>query len=703
MNRISRSWRVLFTVLATSVLLVLALPATAVTLTELSKLVGNDSVNGDLFTTSVDIDGDTMVISALGARVPNDFGAVYVFERNSTGSLCPLSGKVDAWCEQAKITRIDDGPYPQGWEEFGYAVAISGDTLFVSARKDDRLDKSPGVPHRAGSIFVFTRSGGTWTQQGKLLASDAAEFDQLGYRLDADGDTLAAASSSGVYIFRNIAGVWTETAKLVSPGGNFGTLALSGNTLAIGSPGDHEAALFAGAVFYYVFDGTNWVLDQKVIASDAAASDNFGINVKIFGNRMMVGAPHYYASLVYSGFAYIYERIGDTWVEQAKLRPSDWFIGDAAGFGIGLYGSTAIVTANGDDDFGEKSGSAYLFTETPTGWVEVGKVNASDAAKNGFFATRLSIIGDEVIFEAQPFGDSSLFPGAAYVFQIDTDDDGQRDSLDNCPVDANASQADIDGDGTGDVCDICPADSTDTCDPGGQAAEEIDSSTGGTVETQDGELALDIPADSLEGDTTVTVVDAQPTDPDVDLSIGPNSAAGTSLAAYDLGPDGTTFDPPADVTFTVDVTSLNQKQRDNLDVYKLNEETGKFEPLGAVCVITLGPPDMAACTVPLSSFSVYAIVAPEDFDGDGVPDNFDGQYDACPLTLPSALVDSDGCSEIDRMIDPPCGCDDPWANHGAYVSCVADVSQHLVDATLITGAEKGRIESAAARSRCGKK
>ena len=182
-----------------------------------------------------------------------------------------------------------------------------------------------------------------------------------------------------------------------------------------------------------------------------------------------------------------------------------------------------------------------------------------------------------------------------------------------------------------------------------------------------------------------------------------NAAAGTSIATYDLGPDGTTFDPPAEVTFMVDVTSLNQNQRDNLDVYKLNEETGKFEPLGAVCVINIGPPDIADCSVLLSSFSVYSIIAPEDFDGDGVPDNFGGQFDACPLTLPSALVDPDGCSEIDRMIDPPCGCDDPWANDGEYVSCVAIVSQDLVDAALITGAEKGRIESAAARSRCGKK
>jgi len=690
--------------LVAGALLAYSPPTTAVTLTELSKLVGDDSENGDQFSNSIDIDGDTMVIGALGDRVSDGFGAVYVFERNKTGLPCPLSGSIDAWCEQAKVTWIDDDSGWQGWEEFGYDVAIEDDTLFVAARKDDRHRNSPVVPEQGGSVFVFTRSGGTWTQQTKLVPDDAAPFDRFGYRLSADAGTLAVTAGSGVYIFTNNAGPWQQTAKLAPPPGvGFGEVEMSGDTIAIGAPNDGEVAPFAGAVYYYVFDGTTWNLQQKILADDGAASDNFGSNVKLFGNRMIVAAPHYYASGIYSGAAYIYELMTGTWVQQAKLTPSDGFIGDAFGFGIGLYGSTAIVTADTDDDFGVDSGSAYVYTETSTGWVETGKVYASDAAANGWFGTRMRLIGDEVVFTAWPIFNPSLFPGAVYVFQIDTDDDTVRDSLDNCPIDANASQTDIDLDGAGDVCDSCPADATDTCDPGGQAAAEIDSSTGGTVETQDGELALDIPAGSLAGDTTVTVVDAQPTDPEVDLSIGPNAAAGTSLAAFDLGPDGTIFDPPADVTFMVDVTSLNQNQRDNLDVYKLNEATGKFEPLGAVCVINIGPPDIADCTVPLSSFSVYAIVTPQDFDNDGVPDNFGGQLDTCPLTLPRAVVDADGCSTIDRMIDSPCGCDDPWTNHGDYVRCVADAKQSLVDAELITGAESGFIASAAARSSCGKK
>jgi hypothetical protein len=434
--------------------------------------------------------------------------------------------------------------------------------------------------------------------------------------------------------------------------------------------------------------------------------------VELSGDTVILAASQFGVG---SGKAYIFERnttddpcpetsTPDPWCQQDILTASAGFMGDAYGFNVEVAGDIAVVGANNDDDLGDRAGAVYLYVRTPGGWSEEIKLYASDGEAGDWFGSGLAISGDTALIAASPlFGFGNPIFGSAYVFAIDFDDDGYRDSLDNCPVDSNASQSDIDLDGAGDVCDICPADATDTCDPAGQAAEEIDSSTGGTVETQDGELALDIAPDSLEGDTTVTVVDAQPTDPDVDLTIGTNAAAGTSLAAYDLGPDGTTFDPPADVTFKVDVTSLNQNQRDNLDVYKLNEDTGKFEPLGAVCVISIGPPDIADCTVSLSSFSVYAIVAPEDFDGDGVPDNFDGQFDACPLTLPSAQVDADGCSEIDRRIDPPCGCDDPWEKHGAYVSCVADVSQPLVDASLITGAEKGYITSAAARSSCGKK
>lgn len=233
---------------------------------------------------------------------------------------------------------------------------------------------------------------------------------------------------------------------------------------------------------------------------------------------------------------------------------------------------------------------------------------------------------------------SSWHRTGSWLVRGDGDGDGILDGLDNCSTVANGSQSDIDLDDIGDLCDPCPADDTDMCDPNGSAAEEISNDTGGTVQTPDGEFTLEVdPGDLGAGqDTTISVTDAQPSDPEVDLSIGTAANAGTSLAAFDLGPNGLTFDNPIIVSFVVDVTNLNQNQRDRLDIYRLNDTTGKFEPVpDTMCTVTEDPIGIffATCTAPLTSFSVYSIVAPLDTDDDGVPDDFLGLADACPATV----------------------------------------------------------------------
>jgi len=219
---------------------------------------------------------------------------------------------------------------------------------------------------------------------------------------------------------------------------------------------------------------------------------------------------------------------------------------------------------------------------------------------------------------------------------IDSDGDGSGDGLDNCPAVANGSQSDIDLDGVGDLCDICPADPNDLCVVGGSGAAEATVAGGGIVETANGELALNIDPGDLGQDTTISVTETtDPNNPAVDLSIGPDSSAGEALAVYDLEPDGLMFASPILVTFMVDVTNLNAMQRASLDVYRLNDITQTFEPLGAICNITENPiaTFIGECSVEISSFSTYAIVGPLDSDGDGVPDDFDNQLDACPATL----------------------------------------------------------------------
>jgi len=266
---------------------------------------------------------------------------------------------------------------------------------------------------------------------------------------------------------------------------------------------------------------------------------------------------------------------------------------------------------------------------------------------NGFPPVARAVTGESLGVGSAPTS------GHWLVRPVDSDDDGIEDALDNCPAAANPNQFDIDADGAGDLCDVCPSDNADTCDPDGSAASEITNDTGGTIQTPNGELMLDIdPGDLGAGeDTTISVTDVQPGNPAVDLSIGADAEQGTSLAAFDFGPNGLNFANPITATFSVDVTALNTFQRANLDVYTLNEGTGLFEPLGALCSITEDPIAIftATCSVQLAGFSVYALIAPRDTDNDGIPDDFGGSVDECPREDSSGVdADADGC--VDSFI-----------------------------------------------------
>lgn len=128
---------------------------------EVAKLLAGDGASEDVFGYSVGLDGDTAVFGAWGDDDNGgNSGSAYVFTRAA-----------GVWSEQQKLTASDG----EGGVSFGFVVAVDGDTVVVSAwLDDDNGDNS-------GSIYVFTRSAGVWTEQLKLLASDGRAEDHLGY------------------------------------------------------------------------------------------------------------------------------------------------------------------------------------------------------------------------------------------------------------------------------------------------------------------------------------------------------------------------------------------------------------------------------------------------------------------------------------------------------------------------------------------
>jgi hypothetical protein len=312
------------------------------------------------------------------------------------------------WSEQQKLTASDEA-----WnDDFGTSVALSGDTAVVGAPFDDDAGSA------SGSAYVFVRSGTRWSQQQKLTASDAAPNDDFGLAVAVSGDTAvvgaigdddAGRDSGAAYVFVRSGTRWRQQQKLTASDAAssdlFGnSVAVSGDTAVVGARGDDDAGgVNSGAAYVFVRSGTRWSQQQKLTASDAAPNDDFGLAVALSGDTAVVGAEN--------NSAYVFVRSGTRWSEQQKLTASDAAAGAGGFFGnsVAVSGDTAVVGAYADVDAGGDSGAAYVFVRSGTRWSEQQKLTASDAAAGIRFGNSVAVSGDTAVVGA--YADDS-----AYVF-----------------------------------------------------------------------------------------------------------------------------------------------------------------------------------------------------------------------------------------------------------------------------------------------
>ena len=199
------------------------------------------------------------------------------------------------WSEQQKLTASDAAPN----DDFGTSVALSGDTAVVGAPFDDDAGSA------SGSAYVFVRSGTRWSQQQKLTASDAAPNDDFGLAVAVSGDTAVVGAigdddagrvSGAAYVFVRSGTRWSQQQKLTASDAAsndlFGiSVAVSGDTAVVGARGDDDAGgVNSGAAYVFVRSGTRWSEQQKLTASDAAAGIRFGNSVAVSGDTAVVGA-----------------------------------------------------------------------------------------------------------------------------------------------------------------------------------------------------------------------------------------------------------------------------------------------------------------------------------------------------------------------------------------------------------------------------
>lgn len=377
--------------------------------TEEAKLTASDGLAGDSFGFAVDICGNTAVVSAKGDDTLGTVaGSAYIFERTGT-----------VWTEQVEIFGSDTA----AGDNFGQDVAICGDTIVVGAW----LNGGGGE----GAAYVFVRSGTSWTQQAKLTASDAAFSDNFGYSVEIHQDTIIVGAindddinpnAGSAYIFHRTGTTWTQQGKLTAadcgPGDWFGySVGISGDTATVGARYQDTFGTDSGGGYVFERSGTTWSLGSKLIATDAAAGDNFGDSVAIDGDTVIVGA---YQPTIGNGAAYVFYKPGTGWptnkTHDEKLVASDGALTDQFGTSVDIEGDIIVVGARLADVAAGDSGAAYVFKKESTGWTEIDKLNASDGAAYDWFGRDIAIKNGTIIVGAYH---DDTYLGSAYVYVFD--------------------------------------------------------------------------------------------------------------------------------------------------------------------------------------------------------------------------------------------------------------------------------------------
>ncbi len=455
------------------------------TLSALSYIKASNTGANHLFGFSVALsaDGSTLAVGARqetsaatginGDQVNNsapNAGAVYVFTRNGT-----------TWVQQAYIKASNTGVN----DAFGFSVALSSDgsTLAVGAAFESSAatgingNQADNSASNSSAVYVFTRSGTTWSQQAYVKASNTDTFDEFGFRvaLSANGSTLAvgaidesssatgingnqadnsASNSGAVYVFTRSGTTWSQQAYVKASNTDvndeFGfSMALSGDgsTLAVGALLESSAAigingnqadnsaLGTGAVYVFTRSGTTWSQQAYIKASNTGRGDEFGSSVALSGDGSTLAVGAFAESSAATGIngnqadnsasvagaVYVFTRSGTTWRQQAYVKASNTGANDTFGRSITLApnGSMLAVGAGGEssaatgiggdqtDDSALSAGAVYVFTLSGTTWSQQSYIKASNTGAGDNFGSSVSLADDGTLAVGASLEDSA--------------------------------------------------------------------------------------------------------------------------------------------------------------------------------------------------------------------------------------------------------------------------------------------------------
>lgn len=321
---------------------------------------------------------------------------------------------------------------------FSCAMSLSREeTLVVGSVLDDN---ERGID--AGSLYIYRRQGGVFQQPVKKTADDGAPGHRLGFSVSVDpgGTRLVAGAifhgaagqnAGAAYVFRREGGSWIQEARLIPAAlGAFDQLghsvALSGNTLAAGAPGDDTRADAAGTVYVYRRVGTDWRLDAMLTANQGRnVGDGLGFAVALDGDTLLAGAPFADDGL---GAVHVYQQTLEGWQQVQRITAPDRQVGALFGAAVALDGDRAVIGARLDDDIADRAGAAWVFRRVDGVWeaeqalhrpLPPPEPQRPDLMGGDEFGISVAIDGDAIAVGAR-FDDhdpNTADSGAAYRFR----------------------------------------------------------------------------------------------------------------------------------------------------------------------------------------------------------------------------------------------------------------------------------------------
>ncbi|MFN7833460.1 MAG: T9SS type A sorting domain-containing protein, partial [Bacteroidota bacterium] len=375
------------------------------------KRVGTNSSSIAQQATSLAIstDGSTVVIGAPGDN--SNTGAAWVFTKDGSNWV-QLGGKL-----------VGTGAVGQSRQGASVAIGLEGNTIALGA---------PGDNSNAGAVWIFTRNGSSWTQQGeKLVGSGAAGAAQQGtsVALSGDGNTVAFGGISddfyngAAWAFVRTDGVWAQQgSKMVSSGaigrarqGASVALSADGNTMIVGAYQDDNRK---GAVWIYTRTDCEWMQAGAKLVGTGGTSQawqGYSVALSADGNTAVAGAS---ADNSLIGATWVFTRSGGSWTQQGNRLVGTHSTSTArqgSSVALSADGNTAI-TGGLNDDSGK--GAMWVFTRNGTTWSQQGSklkgTSAVGASKQGT-AVAVNAIGTTALIGGPADNGSK---GAFWVYSL---------------------------------------------------------------------------------------------------------------------------------------------------------------------------------------------------------------------------------------------------------------------------------------------